>query len=141
MKIPPGVRNDALWRKHCRMIRARALDLLEGRLGVIETARVMVPLAYWTKVQNEPEFLLFRAIASETDDLPVGNVRVHWAADALEREDVRIEAAEKLWRKQALSAAEKLVKRYQWAVRRKHSSAGADPSSTTHDCGQSKIVK
>lgn len=141
MKSPPEVRNEALWRKHCRKIHARALDLLEGRLGVIETARVMLPLAYWTKVQNDPEFLLFRAIASETDDLPVGNVRAHWAADSLEREDVRIEAAEKLWREQALSAAEKLVKRYQWAVRQKHNSGVADPSSATHDCEQSKIAK
>jgi hypothetical protein len=122
MKIPPGVRNEELWRKHCRKIRARALDLLEGRLGVIETARVMLPLAYWTKVQNEPEFLLFRAIASETDDLPVGDVRAHWAADALEREDVRIEAAEKLWLEQALSAAEKLIERYQWTIARRLSS-------------------
>ncbi len=122
MKIPPGVRNEELWRKHCRKIRARALDLLEGRLGVIETARVMLPLAYWTKVQNESEFLLFRAIASETDDLPVGDVRAHWAADALEREDVRIEAAEKLWREQALSAAEKLIERYQWTIARRLSS-------------------
>ncbi|MEX3845594.1 MULTISPECIES: hypothetical protein [unclassified Paraburkholderia] len=141
MKIPLGVRNEALWRKHCRKIRARALDLLEGRFGVIETARVMLPLAYWTKVQNEPEFLLFRAIASETDDLPVGNVRAYWAADALEREDVCIEAAEKLWREQALSAAEKLVERYQWAVRQKHSSSGADPSRARHNCEQSKIAK
>ena len=126
MKIPPGVRNEELWRKHCRKIHARALDLLEGRLGVIETARVMLPLAYWTKVQNEPEFLLFRAIASETDDLPVGNVRVYWAEDALEREDVRIEAAEKLWREQAVSAAKTLVERYQWAVRQKHISSHSD---------------
>ncbi len=82
----------------------------------------MLPLAYWTKVQNESEFLLFRAIASETDDLPVGDVRAHWAADALEREDVRIEAAEKLWREQALSAAEKLIERYQWTIARRLSS-------------------
>jgi hypothetical protein len=126
MKIPPGVWNEELWRKHCRRIRDRALDLLEGRLGVIETSRVMLPLAYWTKVQNEPEFLLFCAIASETDDLPVGDVRAHWAADALEREDVRIEAAEKLWREQALSAAEKLVERYRWTIARRHSSTDAD---------------
>jgi hypothetical protein len=123
MKIPPGVRNEEFWRKHCRKIRARALDLLEGRLGVIEAARVMLPLAYWTKVQNEPEFLLFRAIASETNDLPVGAVRAHWAADALECEDVRIDAAEKLWRERAFSAAETLVERYRWTIARRHSSA------------------
>jgi len=126
MNIPPGITNEELWRKHCRKIRARALDLLEGRLGVIEAARAMLPLACWTKVQGEPEFQLFRAIASETDDLPVGDVRAYWAADALEREDVRIDAAEKLWREQALSAAEKLVERYQWAVCQKHISGHAD---------------
>ncbi|RQV22991.1 hypothetical protein DF039_10150 [Burkholderia cenocepacia] len=118
MRIPPGITNEALWRKNCRKIRARALDLLEGRLGVIETARAMLPLASWTKVEGEPEFLLFRAIASETDDLPVGDVRAHWATDALEREDRRIEAAEKFWREKAFSAAARLVKRYQWTARR-----------------------
>jgi hypothetical protein len=122
MKIPYGVRNEELWRKHCRKIRARALDLLEGRLGVIETARLMLTLAYWTKVGNEPAFLLFRAIASATDDLPVGTVRAYWAADALAREDARIEAAEKLWREQALAAAEMLVNQYQWTIARKRSS-------------------
>lgn len=126
MKVPPGVRNEELWVKHCRKIRARALDFLEGRLGVIETTRAMLPLAHWTKVQSEPEFLLFRAIASETDDLPVGDVRAYWAADTLEREDVRIDAAEKLWREQVLCVAARLVERYQWAVRRKHISSRAD---------------
>jgi hypothetical protein len=53
---------------------------------VIETARFLLPLAYWAKVQNEREFLLFCAIASETDDLPVGNARAHWATDAQERD-------------------------------------------------------
>jgi hypothetical protein len=52
--------------------------------------------------------------------------RAYWAADALEREDVRIDAAEKLWREQAVSAAEKLVKRYQWAIRQKHISSHPD---------------
>ncbi|MET3244725.1 hypothetical protein C8K18_11387 [Paraburkholderia sp. GV068] len=126
MKIPPGVTNEELWRKHCRKIRARALDLLEGRLGVIEAARAMLQLAYWTKVEGEPEFLLFRAIASATDDLPVGSVRAYWAADALEREDVRIDAAEKLWNEKAVAAAEKLVERYQWTVRQKRISGHVD---------------
>lgn len=118
MQIPAGITNEALWRKNCRKIRARALDLLEGRLGVIETARAMLPLAYWAKVEGESEFLLFRAVASDTDDLPVGDVRSHWATDALEREDRRIEAAEEFWREKALSAAARLVERYQWTRRR-----------------------
>ena|ERR1700730_3704075 len=120
IKTPPGITNEALWHKHCRKIRARALDLLEGRLGVIETARAMLPLAFWTKVENEPEFLLFRAIESDTDDLPVGDVRAYWAHDALKREDVRIQAAEKLWSERAFSAAANLAERYQWTVCQKN---------------------
>ncbi|MGK8207176.1 hypothetical protein [Burkholderia pseudomultivorans] len=75
MQLPARITSEALWLKNCRKICARALDLLEGRLGVIETAPAMLPSAYWTKVEGEPEFLLFRAIASETDDLPIGDVR------------------------------------------------------------------
>lgn len=124
MKVPAGIQNEDLWRKHCRNIRARAMDLLEGRSGVIETARAMLPLAHWTRAECEPEFMLFRAIASETDHLPVGNVRAHWAPDALAREDVHIRAAERLWGEQARSAAQTLAERYHWAIRPKSSFGG-----------------
>lgn len=122
LEIPMGITNEELWRKNCRKIRARAVDLLEGRLGVIETARAMLPLARWTKVDGEPEFQLFRAIASETDDLPVGAVRALWAPGALVREDVRIRAAEAFWDERARSAATRLVERYEWTIARKQSS-------------------
>ncbi len=116
--IPPGITNEKQWRNHCRKIHARAKDLLDGRSGVIETARAMCPLAFWTKVDREPEFQLFRAISSETDHLPIGEVRTHWAPDALAREDVFIQAAEGLWKQQAITAAAQLVQRYKWAAKR-----------------------
>lgn len=116
IEIPGGITNAERWRKHCRKIRARASDFLEGRLGVIETARAMLPLARWTKVEEEPEFQLFRAIASETNDLPVGEVRAYWAPEALAREDVRIRAAEAQWNGRVRRAAAKLVERYHWTI-------------------------
>ncbi len=82
----------------------------------------MLPLARWTKVEEGPEFQLFRAIASETDDLPVGEVRAYWAPEALAREDVRIRAAEAQWNDRVQSAAAQLVERYHWT------SAPADSS-------------
>ncbi|WP_258167921.1 hypothetical protein [Paraburkholderia sp. BL21I4N1] len=119
MEIPQGIKNEALWRKRCRKIHARAKDLLEGRVGIIETARAMNPLAFWTCADSNSEFELFRAIDSETLGLPAGAVRQYWAPEALESEDVRIEAAESRWREQALAAAERLVERYSWALQRK----------------------
>lgn len=126
LTIPAGIKNEQLWRKHCRKIRARAADFLEGRLGLIETARAMLPLARWTKVDGELEFQLFRAIASETGDLPVGDVRAYWAPEALEREDVRIQAAEAFWNDRARSAAARVVERYQWTIGRTNPSSGAE---------------
>jgi hypothetical protein len=86
--------------------------LLKGRVGVIEAARAIRALAFSMKVENEPEFLLFIVIDSETDDMPVGEVRARWAPDALRREDVRIEAAEVVLGDRAVSAASKLAERY-----------------------------
>lgn len=117
LSIPPGITNEALWRKHCRQIRARAQDLLDGRLGVIETARALVPLASWTRSEDTPEFQIFRAIDGETCFFPLGEVRNYWAAEALAREDVAIHAAEEQWRQLAITAAATLVQRYAWATK------------------------
>ena len=92
------------------MIRARALDLVEGRLSVIESARVLSKLTYWSGLDTDPDLVTFVAIDSETDTLPVGEVRKYWAAHALEREDVEIAKAEELYR------AQRLVERFKWAL-------------------------
>ncbi len=118
LPMPDGITNEPQWRKHCRKIHARAQDLIDCRMGVIETARALYSLAVWTKVENEPEFILFRTIESETDHLPVGPVREKWAAHALVREDIEIRTAENYWRAQALRAAVRLAERYKWAVER-----------------------
>jgi hypothetical protein len=39
------------------MIRARALDLIEGRLSVIESARELSKLAFWSGLKNDPDRL------------------------------------------------------------------------------------
>ncbi|CAG4887532.1 hypothetical protein [Paraburkholderia saeva] len=115
--VPEGIKNKALWRKHCRKIHARAKDLVEGRLGIIEAARVICLLAIWTRVENEPVFQVFGAIDRETCYLPVGAVRAHWTPEALTREDVVIHASEIRWRNQAIAAAATLVEQYKWAGR------------------------
>lgn len=98
------------------MIRARALDLIEGRLSVIESARVISKLAYWSGLKNDPDLTTFVAMDSETDTLPVGEVRKYWASHALEREDVEIAKAEEMYRSTALESAQRLVERFEWAL-------------------------
>jgi hypothetical protein len=116
MKPPANIRNAPQWEEHCRMIRARALDLIEGRLSVIESARVLSKLAYWAQLNDDSDLTTFVAIDSETDTLPVGEVRKHWAQHALEREDIEIEKAENLYRASAIESARRLAERFEWAL-------------------------
>jgi len=125
---PANVTNVPAWEEDCRRIHARAVDLLEGRAGVIETARTMSKLRTWTCLNDDPDLLTFVGIDSETDTLLVGEVRKYWAPHALAREDVEIDRAEQLYAASAKQAATALVERFSWALdarrRRRDESAG-----------------
>lgn len=112
MEKPSWVTNEASWRNTCKKVVARARDLEENRIGVIVCAREMCKLAFWLRVEDDPDFLVFRRIASESDDLPAGEERQHWSESALKKEDVKIDEVESIWRSAALEAAESLRKKY-----------------------------
>jgi hypothetical protein len=88
---------------------ALATGLIAGDLGLIAVARKLN--GFRDGVEPEISSLLdvFVAIHSETDALPVGNVRALWNAEALARQDKEISAAEERWRDRAVAAATQLV--------------------------------
>ena len=95
---------------------------------MIETARAISKLGYWAGLRDDPDVSTFVAIDSETDKLPVGEVRQYWAAHALEKEDVEIGRAERLYAATAKQAAEALVQRLSWALdarRRRRDESGS----------------
>jgi len=51
----------------------------------------------------------FIGIDSETDHLPVGKVREHWAADALEAKDAEITIAEERWKARFRDVCERIA--------------------------------
>ncbi len=116
MEPPSNIRNIDFWENNCRKIHARAMDLIEGRMGVIETARALYLLASWTCLEGDEDLKTFISIARETDFLPVGEVREHWALDSLEREDIKINKAEEQNRDIAIAAAMRLAIRFAWAI-------------------------
>ena len=75
MQPPANVTNVSHWEELCRKIHARAVESLEGRAGVIETARTMSKLRIWAALTDDPDLLTFDGIDSETGTLPVGDVR------------------------------------------------------------------
>jgi hypothetical protein len=53
--------------------------------------------------------VVFTAIDSETDALPIGEVRQHWSSEALERKESETTAAERSYRNTAIEAATRLL--------------------------------
>jgi hypothetical protein len=126
LQVPAGITNVPLWEEDCRKIHARAKELIEGKVGVLQSAEALWHLAIRTHAYTDQHFLVYRQICSEIVGLPVGVERQFWAQKSLEREDVKIRALEEYWQPAAIASAHKLVVRYRWALaaRQRRRSAG-----------------
>jgi len=94
-------------------LRARdvAQAVLDGRTTVLEAVRELVSLAHTDAVAELEDRRFIIGLASDTDDLPVGEVRKLWASYALEEKDVEIARAEELYRADFLETCRRIVKR------------------------------
>lgn len=91
--------------------------LREGKMSVVEGAWRLNALRHEvTQKDFDDDFMLFVAIASETDHLPVGEVRKQYAKTALVKADKEIEDVEKIYRAQVEAACEKLIARFSHAT-------------------------
>jgi hypothetical protein len=116
MQHPETIRNEPKWVKDCTKIRARALEFVEGKIGLIEAAVALQKLASWTHARSDPDLSLFNRIMDDLLGLPIGSERAYWAPHALVREDLKITAVIDKWRQPALDAARGLVDRYAWSL-------------------------
>lgn len=66
--------------------------------------------------ESDADLLVFVAIDSETDDLPVENERSHWLPEALREKDIEIKRCEDLYRQAALDASENIIRRWKGLV-------------------------
>lgn len=87
-----------------------AEQLIAGRLGVIAASRELSRLRDYAEPQVAEALLTFVGIDSETDTLPIGNVRKEWNRDALKEKDRQITKAEKFYRNTAMNAAAELIR-------------------------------
>jgi hypothetical protein len=113
---PATIRNVPHWEEECRQIHARAKDLTEGRITAIQAADTLHVLAIRTFATDDPDLVVFSRLWSELVGLPVGEERRFWSAQALVREDLKIQALEDRWYPLVLRAAVSLVEKYSWAL-------------------------
>ena len=116
MKPPKGITDESKWIRHCSQIHARAKDLREGKISLIQASVALGPLASWTRAESERDFEVFRQLRDELIGLPIGRERKWWAARALAREDIKIHAIEEKWRNKAMKAAGNLEAKYAWSL-------------------------
>ncbi|MBA3573298.1 MAG: DUF2489 domain-containing protein [Pyrinomonadaceae bacterium] len=92
---------------------AAASAILRGEMGIIEGSRLLCSLrSRVSSSDHDFDFVPFVVIDDATDHLPIGDVRRHWAADALVRKDLEIQAAEALYRVDAVAGCERLLIRF-----------------------------
>lgn len=77
-----------------------AKGMLGGEISYLVGARKLDSLRHDVEVaEDDSDFRVFVAIASETDDFPLGPVREYWDSSALAKLQPEIDAAE-FWAKQ-----------------------------------------
>ena len=90
-----------------------AAGILAGTIPVLEGSFKLSALRHEVEVEsNDKDFLVFVAISSETDALPVGEVRKHWSAEALARLQPDIQSATAWAMQLAVPACQSIVARF-----------------------------
>jgi hypothetical protein len=98
--------------------RTEAVDTAEaviaGRVGLVEGVRSLTGIGhrmlhdFW----GDPDFSVLGAVASETDELPVGHVRASWDPAALVAKDRERAEYESQVREAVLAACQAIRTRY-----------------------------
>jgi hypothetical protein len=96
-----------------RQVVSTALAMLDRQLSFLIGSRRLAALRHETDTAaDDPDFLVFVAIDSETDALPLGAVREHWDQCALARLEPEIEEAERWASTVGADACRSLVARF-----------------------------
>ncbi len=96
-----------------RTIALTALDMLAGRVSFIEGARCINGLRGSIGLSWEDfDFQVFLLIDSETDVLPLAEVRKLWAPDALKKLQPEIDRSEAWAKEVGRRACENIVRRF-----------------------------
>jgi len=92
-----------------------ASGILDGTIPVLEGCHLLASLQSEVDVaDSDPDFVIFDMISSEIDALPIGEVRAHWADEALARLEPKIQSAITWATPQALPACKSVMQRF-WA--------------------------
>ena len=88
-----------------------ATAILTGQLSILEGTRALCPMAHTDAIAYEDDRRLVIGIESETDHLPVGEVRKLWRPDSLLEKDEEIARCEALWKDELLAVCRRILEK------------------------------
>jgi hypothetical protein len=89
-----------------------ARQILDGKVGIVAGARELTRLRFPSRAELDSDILVFVGIDSETDHLPLGNVRRQWNAEVLKVKDEELKCYEDRVKERAFSACKNLIAKY-----------------------------
>jgi len=91
--------------------RAREISeaVLQGQLSILEGASALCPLARTDAIASEADRRTIIGVESETDHLPIGEVRRLWAPSVLEEKDLEIARCEALYRDNVIGVCQRIL--------------------------------
>jgi hypothetical protein len=108
-----SARRRAIVESKWRQIVVTAQRMLDGELSFIEGARALLKFRSSGYIEiADPDILPFVLIESETDALPLGDVRALWKPESLVRLQPEIEHAEQWARELGSASCRNLIKRF-----------------------------
>lgn len=117
VRVTSPIDNEDHWKFLSGKIVAAAHAILSGELGsIIAGARRLCALGHEIGADRDADFTFFVGLESETDHLPVGEVRQHWNAGALRELDVEIGRYEAFYRERAFEICRQLIQKYDHAA-------------------------
>jgi hypothetical protein len=91
----------------------KASSLIKRSIDFLAGVRDLKNLKYEVSDDDfDPDFMLFVAIDTETDHIPVGKLRDSCSVSWLEKCDNEIEKVKEFYHKQLVKACEKLISRF-----------------------------
>lgn len=111
--MPEYLSHDEYVESTRRQVVETAQAMLDGQLGFLVGSRRLSALRHEVNVaDSDADFLTFVGIDSDTDALPLGEVRRHWSADALVKLEPEIQSAEAWAAKVGCEACRSLIARF-----------------------------
>jgi hypothetical protein len=112
--MAPQIRHNEEHRRWAgAKIAALAQRMLAGEIGIAEGSGELAAWRFDVGADNDPDFIFFVGMDSETDDLPIGSARRHWNPEALRAKDAELAAYEAKVREEAFEICRRLIRRYE----------------------------